>query len=374
MRHFVLHVRLTKRCNADCAYCSSWSRAAEAMTPEAYAKALDFLVEGVFPRIGVGGGHVSVQYVGGELLTIPPPVLAECVETARARLAAVFDSVRDGAQSNLIGSAARVVALDALFGGRLGSSVDSFGAARTVKGSPELYREMADASRAELRRRRKTAPSSIFVVDAAGLPRVPDEIARAEEGGYGLVLRPVFRGGKDVAAAAPEDIAAAFAAAFEAWAMRSTVSVEPFSHLLAARLRSVGADAALPDYVDAGCPFQENCAEVSLDLEPDGTLYVCLDMADSGQHPLGNALEGRFDAAAWQALADRRRVAEGCRACRWFRECRGGCMSEAVHATGSPYGKTALCGVWKALFSKIDSLLEARGAVAVAAWVLGLRG
>ena len=40
-----LHIRLTKHCNADCSYCSSWQESPDArLTPADLRKSIDFIL------------------------------------------------------------------------------------------------------------------------------------------------------------------------------------------------------------------------------------------------------------------------------------------------------------------------------------------
>lgn len=372
MDHFTLHVRMTKHCNADCSYCSSWQQAPDRyMSTPAFRQAVDFIADQVMPLLGWrpgSGGHLSIQYVGGEILLIPRQTLTRSVLYARERFSQIFESVTDGCQSNLIGAPDRVAGLQTLFGARLSTSVDHFGSQRRVKGSPDLYRSMLQKSVDSLKRRRGVNVPAIFVVDAEGVGHTLDELAIAGREGYDLTLRAVFHGGRDVGAATVPELTALYAEAFDRWAMRLPIMLQPHYQLLTGRLAAYMPDDRL-HRANAGCPFQKNCAYVSLDLEPNGDLHVCLDMADSSQYPLGNAIEGTFDQQAWQELARRREHFDAkCRSCRWLDACQGGCMSEALHHTGSPYGRTALCAVWTAIFQRIDALIEREGAAAVAAW------
>ena len=375
MPRLTLHLRMTRACNADCSYCSSWREDPQRyMKPADFKRGIDFIISDVLPLMGFRGrgGALSLEYIGGEILSMPMSMLKECVLHARERFEPLFNIVRDGAQSNLIGPPRKLAMLTALFGRRIGTSVDSAGSQRTLKGSPALYRERFEASRAWFRERRAMAPGAIVVVDATSLADIPDEIARAEAEGYDLTLRPVFHGGRDVHPARVEDIATLFGRLADDWLMKGRVRIEPFRHLTASRLANLLGDPRRGIGAQS-CPFQNNCAEVSLNLDPDGTLYLCLDMADSSQLPLGNAFEGRIDADTLRQLQQRRdHLDTSCRACPWLRECSGGCMSEAVHATGSIYGKTLLCPVWKTIFARIDAAIARHGAPAVAAWLDGL--
>ncbi|MEM6499397.1 MAG: SPASM domain-containing protein [Pseudomonadota bacterium] len=372
MERFTLHMRMTKACNADCSYCSSWQEDPDRyMDAAAYAKAVDFIADEVLPLMGWrhgDGGHLSIQYVGGEIMLVPKGQLRRSVYYARDRFGSMFDVVTDGCQTNLIGSSDRIAALQTLFGHRLSTSVDNFGSQRTVKGSPALYRAMMNKSRKELKRRRGLNAPAIFVVDAEGLPNAMAEYEIAEREGYDLTLRAVFHGGKEVGAATVPELAALYAEIFDAWALKGTVMVQPLYQLLTTRLSEIAKDEGLYQ-ANFGCPFQKNCAFVSLNLDPNGDLYVCLDMADSDQFKLGNAVEGRFEREVWEGLANRRdHFDDKCRSCKWLASCQGGCMSEAVHHTGSPYGRTELCTVWESVFSHVDALIEREGVDAVAQW------
>ena len=370
MERFTLHVRMTKHCNADCSYCSSWQEAPDQYmrTPD-FARAVDFIADEVLPLMGWQqgqGGHLSIQYVGGEILLVPKSTLRGSVFYARDRFGSMFDVVTDGCQTNLIGKSDKIAALQTLFGHRLSTSVDNYGTQRTVKGSPELYRAMLNKSRAELKRRRGLNAPAIYVVDAAGVEHAMDELEIADREGYDLTYRAVFHGGKDVGAATIPELSALYVDLFERWAMRGTTMIQPHYQLLTTRLAERAGDEGLYK-ANFGCPFQKNCAFVSLNLDPNGDLYVCLDMADSGQYKLGNAIEERFEREVWEALAERRDHFDAkCRSCKFLEACQGGCMSEAVHHTGSPYGRTELCAVWLAVFDRIDALIDREGIEAVA--------
>jgi radical SAM protein with 4Fe4S-binding SPASM domain len=364
--HLTIHARIVKGCNADCSYCSSWQEDPKGrMSPDEFRTALRFLKTDVFPVTGAGGPQatVSVQYVGGEILLVPVDELREIVEIGREELGAAFGTVRDGVQSNLVGSERRIMELDLLFGGNVGTSVDGRGSQRTVKGSPEAYRKVVAKSRESLLRRRGRRPGAVFVVDGQGLANVPHEIETAEAAGYALTLRPVFSGGRGVDDPAVPEMARVLGDAFDRWAMNSNVPVEPFMHLASKRV-------APSSVVGTVCPFMRDCARTSINIDPDGSLYACFEMADSAQLSFGNALEGRFDLDAWKVADGRRdRLDPKCEACPFKAECQGGCMSEAIHHTGSVKGRTEFCPVWTEIFTRVDALVAREGRESVAGWL-----
>ena len=376
MKRFTLHVRMTKKCNADCSYCSSWQANPLAyMKVEEFKKSIDYIVDTVLPMYGFsydGNSAVSIQYVGGEIATVPKPIMYKCVFYARQRMGEIFGGVTDGIQSNLIASERKVSYLATLFGDRIGTSVDTNGIVRTVAGSPDKYKEILAKNIKFLSEKRNIIPGRIFVVDSVGLENARIEFDLANSEGYSLVYRPVFHGGKDVGAASVDELSSVLGDIFDSWIMSSSISVEPFHQLLVERLSEFSNDDGLKFHF--GCPFQAECAEVSLDLEPNGDLYVCLDMADSDQMRLGNAVTGEFDNELWGDLRRRKEKLDAdCNSCKWLDSCHGGCMSEALHSTQSIYGKTELCGLWKTIFSKIDHAIERHGVKNVVDWSNSLK-
>lgn len=393
MDHLTLHVRLNKACNAVCDYCSAHEeKHDQRMKPAAFERALAFIVP-LVQRLGLGGArhHLAVQYVGGEVLLIPPEEFRTIVHSARAAFAPLFGTVVDGCQSNLIGSDDRTDVLMDLFEGRIGTSIDRYTNRRRVQGSASKYRTifMRQHQRSETRFQRPLP--AILVVDRASAPFVPQEIQDAHRKGYGLTLRPVFHGGAPVDALSVEELAGLYEATFERWFLKQRIVVQPFFQLLTQRWGKRQADrhtAGLTTVIDRqrasawqsnnhGCPSQHNCATASLDLEPNGDLYICLDTADSGQLRLGNALTGEWDETLWARIRDRSsHLARECYTCDYYHACQGGCMSEALHTTQDVFGKTEYCAVWKRLFARIDRALDAADPAAVERWlsVLDVQG
>lgn len=371
---FTLHVRLTRRCNADCAYCSSRSDHKGYMTASEYRRSAEYILE-LLENPSFGGihrnGQIHIQYIGGEILTIPKRQLREIVTVGREVFSGYFSHVVDGTQSNLVGPPDRISNLQALFGKRISTSIDSFGNKRTLNGSAELYRKTIRISLDSLKRR-SFNPAAIVVVDQDSLPYLDSEIAVSEEAGRPMRLRPVFHGGSPISPAEPSAMAERFGKACSSWLMNSRISVDPFMQLLLLRLAEVDGGAGTQS---SGCPFSDNCAHESLNLDPDGSLYVCLDMADAGLMPLGNALAREFDWGIHQGIAKRYgNLHPDCQACQWRVSCRGGCTMEAIQHSGQIDGKTPLCGTWQSCFSAIDDAIARHGPANVRAWSEGLVG
>ena len=363
MKFFTLHVRLTRDCNADCTYCSSAGAEDGRMSAPDFRRAIDFLADQLLPRLGIGAQHhLTIEYLGGEVLLVPEVELQAAVEYARERLRPMVASLRDGAQSNLIGSPRRITGLFDLFDGNLGTSWDQTTDRRRVGGSAEMYRGLLKRSLKTLEDERGARPGRVLVVDRATAPSVETEVRDACAGGYDLVLRPVFEGGsEDVEAAPVEDLARIFASAYQEWRANPNCRVEPFSSLRARRASTRGLCRDDPEAGPrvTGCPFQADCAFRSISVDPDGALHVCQEMADASNYPLGNAIHGYFDEKTWRLLARRSmHLSSDCIDCRWRAECGGGCMNEAIEANGDPFSRTELCPAWKAIFREIDADLD----------------
>lgn len=360
MKFLTLHVRLTRDCNAHCDYCSSAGMSAGRMSVEDFRKSIDFIVDHVFPRIGVGSEHfVTVEYLGGEILLVPHDELKSCTDYARKKIGACVRGMRDGAQSNLIGAPRRIIAMHDLFSGNLGTSWDNHTGQRHIKGSVELYQGILNRSLKALYEDRNHQPGRVLVLDKAAEPFIEQEVQDAIAGGYDLVLRPVFQGGSDDVTALDVDaMSYILARCYRIWSDNPRVRIEPFDSLFRRRYnRGVLDENHEPlSNQSAGCPFQSDCAFRSLSLDPDGSLHVCQEMADAGNYPLGDAISGHFDEKTWRLLARRTaRLSSDCTQCSWRSECGGGCMNEAIEAHGDPFAKTELCSAWKAIFREIET-------------------
>ena len=360
LRHFTLHIRLTRGCNAHCSYCSSAGMGDDRMQPEAFARAVSWIAAEIFPRLGVGTKHhLTIEYLGGEALILPPDELERAVHTARAVFGPKVHRIRDGVQSNLIGTPRRVDRLVDLFGDRIGTSWDRRTGQRHINGNKALYDAMLDASLRHLDAAHRITPGRVLVVDAHTAPHLAQEVSDAARGGYNLVLRPIFNGGSPgVDHADLPTLVKAYSTAWDTWYglkdRHPSWRVDPFTDLWERREKERVGERA-----HSGCPFQSDCAWRSLSLDPDGTIYICQEMADSSMYPLGNALEGRFEEATWRRLAARtHHLDASCKRCPWLASCGGGCMQEAIARFGDPFAKTDLCAVWTALFTKMDNAAQ----------------
>jgi radical SAM protein with 4Fe4S-binding SPASM domain len=368
---FTLHLRVTKHCNADCSYCSSYENdASSLMKLEDLATSLDFISHLILKH-NLGGKRkmITVQYVGGEISTVPFDYLEQFVTLVKEKLSPLFLDFRHGAQSNLIASKSRINQIMDLFDSNIGTSIDNSTEQRTINKSAQRYQKIflqnLDYSKKFVG---KTLPA-ILVIDEKMKPFVFDEIEQAEKKKMHLTLRPVFQGGMPIEEMESESLTNLYDQIFDNWFMKSEIAIEPHFSLLQKRLLKYKKEQFnLPSY--SGCPFQHNCMKSSLNMEPNGELYVCLDMADSNNYPIGNALTQTLDTETFNLLLSRsEKLNKDCLSCDYFNECQGGCMNEAIEHTGDVFGKTQYCQTWKAVFKKIDQGIDSYGYQNVSNWV-----
>lgn len=358
---YTLHLRITHACNASCSYCSSWKKINEpSMTPESLDSALSF-VEEMWAKLGISPTFLNIEYVGGEILLIEPASLAKMVSQTRSRFAKRGIEVRDGAQSNLIGSARRVDHLYELFSGRVGTSIDRFSGQRTLTQASDgakRYRIFQLHVETDLAEKRAVVPPAVLALDAKTLPFLLDELMLSAGERREMVLRPIFQGGSAIESVTPAELGEALAKAFQWWMdARMPMNVEPFTSLLRRRCN----ESSITD--NGYCAWQSDCAVKSLSIEPNGDIFVCQELADMNQLRLGNALSKTFDTELHEKIKLRtERLEAGCFECPYFKSCQGGCLQQSLEGGRGIYGKTQWCQAWKRLFAQMDDAIEKTGA------------
>lgn len=372
---FTFHIRVSKKCNADCSYCSSFEREySSLMKLEDLNRSMKFICE-IIKKYSFGGNRniVNVQYVGGELLTIPVDYFRNFTKIVDNNLSEIFSEVVSSGQTNLIGSKEKIMELCHTLDGHIGSSLDISTAQRTIKKSAKKYDTIFFKSLDVVKRLTGSFPSSIIVIDEKMKPYLFDNIKFAENKNMHLTLRPVFQGGMPIDTLTENSLTDIYNNVFDYWFMKSNIAIEPFIGMVRKRLlkNNLGEN----DFENiSGCNFQHNCATSSINLEPDGSLYVCLDMADGKHYSIGNAIKEEINEENLNLLMSRtEKLNTDCLNCDYFSACQGGCMNEAIEQTDNVFGKTKYCSTWKSLFHKIDESIKKFGDEEVKLWIKSLR-
>jgi radical SAM protein with 4Fe4S-binding SPASM domain len=356
--HFTLHIRITKKCNADCSYCSSFQKNPhDLMSIENLHQSLKF-IQSLIEKYHLGGKRksITVQYIGGEILTVPQTYLKEFTTTVQNSLSPLFQNFRHGAQSNLIGSFQKVQNLYQLFDGNLGTSFEFLNNNRTIQKNHLLYKKIFFKNTQNIKKNFGKNISGIIVLDKSMQSYIFQEIEQAQKNKNHITIRPVFEGGSHIEELTIEEIEDIFLKIFEKWFLHYSIIIEPFYSYFMKRFLSKKS-MSIENF--SGCPSQHNCANVSLNLDPDGSLYICQDMSDSNQYKIGNALTSTFEKDLFHKIQQRSYFLEkNCLSCDYFHECQGGCMKEAIDHHNDIYGKTLYCPVWKKLFAQIDQKIK----------------
>lgn len=338
------------------------------MSPENFRESLDFIWR-VWNEKGIAPEYLTIEYVGGEILLVPPKELEETVKYARRFFKSKGVTMKDGVQSNLIGSSRRLSQLFDLFNGRVGTSIDNTTEKRTLKGSRESYVEHFNSADDHFKKNHAAVIPGVFTMDRESISGVGNEIKKASREMRNITIRPVFKGGlDDVNFVTPEQLAEAMVESFDLWFMRSNIILEPHAQLLKKWL-SLTSRKGDNDSNDL-CPFQNNCAKRSLSLEPNGDLYVCQELGDIGEYSLGNAVFNAWNDESWDVVSKRPdNLDPMCQACPYLAVCQGGCMMQAIQDGKGPYGRPDYCYSWKAIFGRIESGIAQHGVEKVSEWI-----
>lgn len=363
-----LHIRLTKHCNADCTYCSSWQASPDArLTPDALERSLTFILDSGPGVLGVAFTHVTAQFLGGEIAMVPRAELDEHIRLVKRICAERGIGCVVGAQSNLIVSEQKAARLYDLFEGRLGTSIDLTTDARTVKGDAEKYRLIWKSADQYLRSKRST-PGAIYVVEPDSGADAIKHLREAARSNRAITFRPIFKGGIEaVQTNSAEQFRDVMTELFDEWFLRLPVIAEPFFQMCEARVDELGGMGRVQS---TACAFQQDCTRKSVNIEPNGDLYVCLEMADAGFAPIGNGVRMEWYADALAMYSSRAGNLPGsCRECPYLASCQGGCMYESIAQGHGVHGKSYHCATWKALYARIDEAVAMHGLSHIHDWL-----
>ncbi len=360
---FNLHIRLTTACNADCSYCSCESDVpSDRMLIDDLQKSLIFALDKFLPRTSEKT-YCGAEVIGGEVMVLPTEYLKQAVEAIREGVGSKVERVDVGCQSNLIGSKKKIDALRGIIDEHsIGTSKDSFTNKRTVNGDADKYRELATKGANYLSEISGDTIGTVIVFDKDNIDKVVDEYRIAEKAQTRITIRPVFAGKHSIDYLEPKLLGKYWKELIDVWFIDGCTAVEPLMRMTKSMLGMRTAEV--------GCPYWRSCSANSLNIEPNGDIYTCQEMADVGAGKLGNAISGEWDDEMYLTLSKRQtNIDQECQQCQWYKYCQGGCMMESFTETGSFYSRPNNCMAWKVIFKSIDDNIRKYGEKVSINWI-----
>ncbi|CAC9457606.1 hypothetical protein BSPLISOX_753 [uncultured Gammaproteobacteria bacterium] len=360
---FNLHIRLTTACNADCSYCSCESDVpSDRMLIDDLQKSLIFALDKFLPRTSEKT-YCGAEVIGGEVMVLPTEYLKQAVEAIREGVGSKVERVDVGCQSNLIGSKKKIDALRGIIDEHsIGTSKDSFTNKRTVNGDADKYRELATKGANYLSEISGDTIGTVIVFDKDNIDKVVDEYRIAEKAQTRITIRPVFAGKHSIDYLEPKLLGKYWKELIDEWFIDGRMAVEPLMRMTKSMLGMRTAEV--------GCPYWRSCSANSLNIEPNGDIYTCQEMADVGAGKLGNAISGEWDDEMYLTLSKRQtNIDQECQQCQWYKYCQGGCMMESFTETGSFYSRPNNCMAWKVIFKSIDDNIKKYGEKVSINWI-----
>ncbi|RMG21240.1 MAG: SPASM domain-containing protein [Methanobacteriota archaeon] len=340
------------------------------MSIEDIDKAFRFIDKHVFHGyMNVDSASVlDVQYVGGDILVVDRKTIDESISLLHRIFGNTFAEIKHGVQSNLVGSKDRIKHLVSRFGKSIGTSEEFGTSHRMVGGSSTIYQRGLDSSLGTLKVY-GIRPGCIYVL----MPDTMDglipflDMVQKKRRYPKVVIRHVFDGGiKGMDSVSVDMLLEALIKSFDNWFLKADYLLEPHWIFLDRLLhKPVNRHQCI-----SGCPFQRDCVRRSIDLEPNGDIYLCLDMADSGNMKIGNALDGTLNIQVVHDLERRiESIDKECFSCPAYTVCQGGCMNESVNMLGNHLAKSPYCKAWKGMVHHIQNRLSCESMDQVVSWM-----
>jgi radical SAM protein with 4Fe4S-binding SPASM domain len=360
---FNLHIRLTTSCNADCSYCSCDSDVASDRMPiNALKKSLHFALTHFLSK-SPKKNYCGAEVIGGEVMILPSNYLKQAVDLIRQIVGNKVKYVDVGCQSNLIGSKKKIKALKEIVDEySIGTSIDSFTDKRTIKGNAEQYRQLAKKGADYLAKISGNKIGTVVVCDKDNIFNIVDEYKLAQQDQRSITIRPVFTGKHSIDYLDPNLLGKYWEKLINVWFIKGDTIIEPLMRMTKSML-GMRID-------EVGCPYWRSCSTNSLNIEPNGDIYTCQEMADVGAGKIGNAIRGEWDNNMYLQLSKRQtNINQECQKCQWYKYCQGGCMAESFAETSSFYSKPKNCTAWKIIFKALDDNIFKYGKKTSINWI-----
>ena len=273
--------------------------------------------------------------------------------------------LKDGIQTNLTCNTSKIDALYTLFNERVGTSIDNNSNKRTIKGSADLYRSKFKKNLIYLDSKHKPIPA-VIVIDKDNCTQMIQEYIAANKVGREIVFKPIFSGAEVTNdTLSKSEMIECYKGLYNEWFLKGSVRIEPFYSITQRRLRVLNGYKC-----GSYCAWQSNCLSQSVNIDPDGSIYVCQEMSDKQFGLYGNALSRTIDLDTYRKLARRSlNVGKQCNQCQFFEDCQGGCMIDNIESNKSIQDKSINCDVWYSLFSMVTKKIESSDQEQFTTWL-----
>lgn len=355
MRVLNLHIRLTTACNARCAYCScDCDLPSDRMSLDNLEASINFVLERVTSK-----DFCHIEILGGEVLILPIDYLRSSVNVIKEVVKKSIPKISIGCQTNLIASKRKIKELHNIFGPAIGTSQPT--KHRTVNGLSDAYHEIYTQSARQLQKLTNETPGTVIVFDKNNVRQMPMEYESAEKQQRRITIRPVYQGRHSVETVDPAEYGKMAVRVINKWFCNGSIVVDPF-------IRMTKHMLGLSPQV--GCPFWKTCAGDSLNIEPNGDIYLCQDMADANVGKIGNTLMQSWDQNMFLTLSKRRvNLHNDCQQCQYLEYCQGGCMTESKTESNDFYAKPLACESHKLIFQALSDNIDKYGKQASIDWI-----
>lgn len=373
--HFSLILLSTLQCNADCDYCFE-NKTSDRLTldrlGEMIRKVLDYMVERSLDGL-------TIYWQGGEAMLLPPSWYEQANELIQREAEARGKDVSHSLQSNMLSYSSRWNRVIAdMFGNAVGTSLDYPNLHRKLLGQgPESYNEI-------WARRVREARAAGIAIQVIAVPNegtleigaerfynhFVDELGITE-----FQINTPFPGGEAAAkhempVGDVERLSRFYTELADIWLERGYpqgVRIGPFDALLQ---HFSHEPAQLP------CIWGENCANTMVSIDARGYVAQCDCWVTSyPDYHYGNIFEADSFGELLRTSPVRQRfnqrpiqlVQRDCLNCDYLSLCHGGCPVRTYTVHGSLFEKDPYCGLYKAVFGRLEQAALQLAQTAVAA-------
>ena len=350
----VVVLKPTNDCNADCNYCYAASTVRFKWTVDLFKEMFDKLEPAL-------AHDCSFIWHGGEPMMLAPSFYAECCDYIKSKLSSPAFMM----QSNILNYSTKKwkPLLDKYFDSCISTSYDIVEKDRTIKGDAALYaKRFKKAFKECLDDGLYVGVITVVSKENADTINAFLDFVGEYDNGRGLCsasFLPMEVGGRK-----KDD------GSILTYSEFVDLMIPLMERILRAD-QSVGI-STVSDWIlsylnkfGGACGHNEKCAYYNLILENDGSVTCCEDLKTAtNDYVFGNimrdSLEDLYTSANFIELSSRvYKTPLGCKACKYWSSCKGGCPKSVIMGGGDISSKNPDCESIKRVYKAIEALDDA---------------